>query len=339
MTKLPKSMLLALLVFSLAGEMASAAEPELTPDALPPLKPALGDTSVPASQAQNPIATPITTPAPAPSAPSRATPQPLAKRLSAVPANAAGFLFGTVVGTSVCMVRKFPQELREQAHTIAGSFSDKESKLLLVPATIVGIIPAGFLSFLEAPVYSFRDAWMAEKPFSKEQFSLTALDPPERVPHDYVEPPPVVTPSAPLSALPSAGASTSSAPTSNAPTSNAPTSSASTSSAPTSSAPTNNAPTNSTSLPARMFGAAAGLIVGIPVCAVRRPIAGENYGIDSTAGRHSEPRKKIPAAFLYAPCAIVTGLIESPFYALNNSLVNFNKPFSKEQFSLVDEKH
>ncbi|MBU6454249.1 MAG: hypothetical protein KGS72_20900 [Cyanobacteria bacterium REEB67] len=308
MTKLPISMLLALLAISLAGQMAYGAEPELTPDAMPSLKPALGAPVDAASRASTPAQAGSPDASAAPSKLS-AAPQPLARRLSAAPANAAGFLFGTVVGTSVCMVRKFPQELREQAHTIAGSFTDKESKLLLVPATLVGIIPAGFISLCEAPVYSFRDAWMAEKPFSKEQFSLTALDPPERVPHDYVEPspaaPPVVPPAAPPAAsLPSAGSSASNA-----------------------------------SLPSRIFGAAAGIIVGIPVCAVRRPIAGENYGIDSTAGRHSEPRKKIPAAFLYAPCAIVTGLIESPFYALNNSLVNFNKPFSKEQFSLVDEKH
>ncbi len=35
------------------------------------------------------------------------------------------------------------------------------------------------MTALEAPAYSLRGAYMADKPFSKEQFSLTELDPPK----------------------------------------------------------------------------------------------------------------------------------------------------------------
>jgi hypothetical protein len=81
-----------------------------------------------------------------------------------------------------------------------------------------------------------------------------------------------------------------------------------------------------------------GIVVGIPVCAVRQPIHEEKYGISQTAGEKARPRKTIPYALIYAPFAVVSGLIEAPFYALNNSLINYDKPFSKEQFSLTDRE-
>jgi len=81
-----------------------------------------------------------------------------------------------------------------------------------------------------------------------------------------------------------------------------------------------------------------GIVVGIPICAVRQPIHEEKYGVYQTAGKKARPRKTIPYAVIYAPFALVSGLIEAPFYALNNSIVNCDKPFSKQQFSITDRE-
>jgi hypothetical protein len=88
----------------------------------------------------------------------------------------------------------------------------------------------------------------------------------------------------------------------------------------------------------RAAGVIAGIAVGIPVCVVRQPIHEEKYGVSQTAGKKARSRKTIPYALVYAPFAVVSGLIEAPFYALNNSLVNYDKPFSKEQFSITDRQ-
>jgi len=71
---------------------------------------------------------------------------------------------------------------------------------------------------------------------------------------------------------------------------------------------------------------------------VRQPIHEEKYGIFSTAGAKAPPKKSVPAAVFYAPFALVSGLIEAPFYAFNNSVVNYDRPFSKEQFSINDRE-
>jgi hypothetical protein len=94
----------------------------------------------------------------------------------------------------------------------------------------------------------------------------------------------------------------------------------------------------SSSLPKRAIGVIVGIFVGIPVCAVRQPIHEEKYGIFSLAGAKAPPKKSVPYALLYAPFAVVSGLIEAPFYAFNNSCVNYDRPFSKEQFSITDRE-
>jgi hypothetical protein len=97
-------------------------------------------------------------------------------RLAAAPLNIIGIACGAIVGTPICFARKLPQEISEGAHGIVGSITDHKSKFLLVPAGFVWLPCAGFVSLLEAPVYAWKDAYMAEKPFSKEQFSLGKLD-------------------------------------------------------------------------------------------------------------------------------------------------------------------
>jgi hypothetical protein len=98
-------------------------------------------------------------------------------RLANVPVCAAGFCTGFVVGTPVCFARKLKQEVSEGAHGLVGSIvTDNNNPALLVPAGIFWFPAAMFVAGMEAPAYAWRDAWMADKPFSKEQFSLGNLD-------------------------------------------------------------------------------------------------------------------------------------------------------------------
>ena len=83
------------------------------------------------------------------------------------------------------------------------------------------------------------------------------------------------------------------------------------------------------------LGVVAGVVVGVPVSMIRRPFEEEKYGIAQMAGDNGL-RAKIPAAIFYFPFAVVSGAFEAPWYAINDSVVNYDKPFSKEQFSLVD---
>ena len=80
------------------------------------------------------------------------------------------------------------------------------------------------------------------------------------------------------------------------------------------------------------------MIIGTPVCAVRKPIDEEKYGIDSLSGGNKRGKVVVPSAIFWAPFSTAAGVLEAPFWALNNSLVNLNEPFSKEQMSLK-EKH
>ena len=90
-------------------------------------------------------------------------------------------------------------------------------------------------------------------------------------------------------------------------------------------------------MPKKLLGIIAGVVVGTPVSAVRKSIDEEKHGISDMCGYNNKARAVIPAAVFLAPFMLVTGVLEAPFYALNNSLVNHAKPFSKEQFSLGDE--
>ncbi len=89
-----------------------------------------------------------------------------------------------------------------------------------------------------------------------------------------------------------------------------------------------------TSCPKQILGVTTGIIVGTPVNMIRRPIDEEKYGINQIDKENHQPRVVIPSLIFWAPFSVVIGIMEAPFFALNNSLVNHNKSFSKEQFSL-----
>jgi hypothetical protein len=92
------------------------------------------------------------------------------------------------------------------------------------------------------------------------------------------------------------------------------------------------------SLPTKIAGAAAGIIVGVPASVIRKPIDEEKYGINSMVGKTKKGRTTIPTGMLYSPFALISGTLEAPFFALNRTIVNFNKPFSKAELSLTESK-
>jgi hypothetical protein len=96
---------------------------------------------------------------------------------SKAPVRIASVCAALVVGTPVCFVRKLPQEAKQGAEGLAGSiFGETHNRFLLIPAGLLWFPAASAISAMEAPGYALRDAWMADQPFSKEQFSLGALD-------------------------------------------------------------------------------------------------------------------------------------------------------------------
>ncbi len=106
--------------------------------------------------------------------------KPMRARLASWPLSIAGFACGTVVGTPICFVRKLPSEWHNLAYGFTGSITDNQNKLLSIPAGIAWLPFSATAALMEAPVYAFKDAYMAEKPFSKEQFSLGQLDAPNK---------------------------------------------------------------------------------------------------------------------------------------------------------------
>lgn len=88
----------------------------------------------------------------------------------------------------------------------------------------------------------------------------------------------------------------------------------------------------------QVLGACAGAAIGLPVCFIRKPIDEEKYGIAQMTSDSHKRRLIIPAALFWAPFAAAAGILEAPFCAGTNSLANFDKPFSKEQFSLGDNE-
>lgn len=101
-----------------------------------------------------------------------------ASHLVALPMAVAGFCAGAVIGTPISFLRKFPKEVTQGAHGFVGSIGNNDSKkLLYVPACVMWLPIAGCVAALEAPGYGLRHAYTAEKPFSKEQFSLGEMDP------------------------------------------------------------------------------------------------------------------------------------------------------------------
>lgn len=101
--------------------------------------------------------------------------------LMSLPVSLAGVCAGVAVGTPICYVRKLHQEVRESSHGLAGSIvNDENHKFLLIPAGLVWLPVSLVITTLEAPGYALKDAWMADKPFSKEQFSLGEIDAPQK---------------------------------------------------------------------------------------------------------------------------------------------------------------
>lgn len=90
----------------------------------------------------------------------------------------AGCCAGFVVGTPVCFVKRLVSETDYGAHEMAGGFTDdtSNSKLILIPVTLVWLPAATLTAFMEAPCISFKHAVTADEPFSKEQFSLCDWD-------------------------------------------------------------------------------------------------------------------------------------------------------------------
>lgn len=90
------------------------------------------------------------------------------------------------------------------------------------------------------------------------------------------------------------------------------------------------------SFPAKLAGVLLGSVVGVPICVFRKPIDEEKYGTEQLSCGSTEPKVRVPAASLYFPFAVVIGVLEAPFSSLKHSCQNFNQPFSKEQFSLIE---
>lgn len=108
--------------------------------------------------------------------------QPQSRKVSGLhllklPKAIAGFCAGFVVGTPVCFVKKMPGEISDGAHGIVDGVTDNnDNKLLFITAAILWLPAASITSLVEAPCYSLRNAWKADKPFSKEQFSIDGFE-------------------------------------------------------------------------------------------------------------------------------------------------------------------
>ncbi len=101
--------------------------------------------------------------------------------------------------------------------------------------------------------------------------------------------------------------------------------------------PANNPPTDKTSyatkasLPKKVFSVATALVVGTPVCVVRRTKYEEWYGVNGLIGNSENKCKKVLARIFWFPCAVICGTGEAPFDALANGLMY--PAFSKDQLS------
>jgi len=89
--------------------------------------------------------------------------------LASIPAKAAGFVAGAVIGTPICLVRKFKEE---EVAGVRGMIGESKNPLLVIPAGVFWLPCSTLYSTMESPVYAVRNSWKSDKPFSKEQFSL-----------------------------------------------------------------------------------------------------------------------------------------------------------------------
>ena len=77
-------------------------------------------------------------------------------------------------------------------------------------------------------------------------------------------------------------------------------------------------------------------LIGTPVNWVKKPIDEEKYTIGQATNDSHNPKQTVSAGILWAPFAMITGVLEAPFFALDNALRNCDQPFSKAQFSLTE---
>lgn len=93
-----------------------------------------------------------------------------------------------------------------------------------------------------------------------------------------------------------------------------------------------------TSFSKKLASIPSGIIVGTAVNMVRKPIDEEKLAIEDLGGQKKQnPRFSKPFRVFWCPFAAAAGIIEAPFYALDNSLVHSDKPFSRKQFSLIEK--
>lgn len=86
-----------------------------------------------------------------------------------VPKHVLGFVAGSLVGTPICVVRKFKDE---EVNGIEGTVGKDANVVVKAGAALFWMPMSMFATALEAPVFAIKNSWMAEEPFSKEQFSL-----------------------------------------------------------------------------------------------------------------------------------------------------------------------
>ncbi len=91
---------------------------------------------------------------------------------------------------------------------------------------------------------------------------------------------------------------------------------------------------NWATLPFKSVAFAVGAVVGTPICMARKIVDEEKDGIKGCVGDTDKQHMRIIAGMFWLPFAATVGAAEAPVYSTINSLVNADKPFSKDQFSL-----
>jgi len=107
---------------------------------------------------------------------------------------------------------------------------------------------------------------------------------------------------------------------------------------PSQGAPASNKNTNKPFSPGRLplylVGIATGACVGMPISLVRRTVWEEKQGIQGLCGDSKNKVAIVSAGAFWLPFSVFLGAAEAPVMGPVNSLRNYDKPFSKEQFSL-----
>jgi hypothetical protein len=93
-------------------------------------------------------------------------------------------------------------------------------------------------------------------------------------------------------------------------------------------------PANWSAVPKKTLALVVSSFAGVPIAMVRRYAHAEVDGAHGMVGDTENKFLLIPAGILWLPFAACLGVMEAPGCALKNSFYNFDKPFSKEQFSL-----